>query len=71
MFKYSVIVKTGEAEIRAIEHTERSIRNQIFPLVEITRGRKVTKDNITRLPFGRAAKKEEVSPEYIPFRPVR
>jgi hypothetical protein len=44
MHKYSVIIKTGEAEIRAIENTEKSILNRIFPLIEITRGRKVRND---------------------------
>ena len=51
MFKYSVIVKTGEAEIRAIENSEKSIFNQTLALIEITRGRKVTKDNVTAYPF--------------------
>jgi hypothetical protein len=50
MFKYSVIIKTGEAEIRAIENTEKSILEQIFPLIEITRGRKV-KNDIDPYPF--------------------
>jgi len=43
MCKYSVIIKTGEAEIRAIENSSKAVLNQIFPLIEITRGRK-TKD---------------------------
>ena len=51
MCKYSVIIKTGDAEIRAIENTEKSILNQFFPLIEITRGRKVTKDTIASYPF--------------------
>ena len=51
MFRYSVIIKMGEAEIRAIENTEKSILNQTFPLIEITRGRKVTKNNVTAYPF--------------------
>ena len=50
MHKYFVIIKTGEAEIRAIENAEKSILNQIFPLIEITRGRKV-KDDIDPYPF--------------------
>ncbi|MCL2651707.1 MAG: beta family protein [Candidatus Azobacteroides sp.] len=50
MCKYSVIIKTGEAEIRAIENSEKSILNQMFPLIEITRGRKV-KDDIDPYPF--------------------
>lgn len=59
MYKYSVIVKTGEAEIRAIENSDKSILNQIFPLVEITRGRKV-KNDIDPYPFDkRLAKLKE------------
>ena len=44
MYKYYVIIKTGEAEIRAIENTPKSVLNQILPLIEITRGRKVKND---------------------------
>ena len=51
MFRYSVIIKTGEAEIRAIENTEENILNQTFPLIEITRGRKVTKNDDITYPF--------------------
>jgi len=50
MCKYSVIIKTGEAEIRAIENSEKSVLNQLFPLIEITRGRKV-KNDIDPYPF--------------------
>jgi hypothetical protein len=57
MYKYSVIIKTGEAEIRAIENTERSILNQVFPLIEITRGRKVTRDKIESYPFDKRLSK--------------
>jgi hypothetical protein len=50
MCKYSVIIKTGDAEIRAVEHTTEQIRSQLFPLIEITRGRKVA--NTDSRPFG-------------------
>jgi hypothetical protein len=56
MCKYSVIIKTGEAEIRAIENAEKSILNQIFPLIEITRGRKV-KNDIDPYPFDKRLEK--------------
>ena len=41
--KYTVIVKTGEAEIRALENTSRNLLQCILPVIEITRGRKITK----------------------------
>ena len=43
MCKYSIIVKTGEAEIQAIENSRKEILEKIFPLIEITRGRKTKK----------------------------
>jgi hypothetical protein len=57
MYKYSVVIKTGEAEIRAIENTDKSILNQIFPLIEITRGRKVTRSNVESYPFDKRLSK--------------
>jgi hypothetical protein len=51
MHRYAVIIKTGEAEIRAVEKTEPGIRNQIFPLIEITRGRKITRNKVESYPF--------------------
>jgi hypothetical protein len=57
MYKYSVIIKTGEAEIRAIENSDKNILNQIFPLIEITRGRKVTRNNIESYPFDKRLSK--------------
>ena len=44
--KYTVIVKTGEAEIRALENTSRNLLQCILPVIEITRGRKITKNEI-------------------------
>lgn len=49
--KYTIVVKTGEAEIRAIENTEKALLLQLFPIIEITRGRKITKDGIEKYPF--------------------
>ena len=49
--KYTVIVKTAEAEIRALENTEKTLLQQLFPIIEITRGRKVTKGGIEKYPF--------------------
>lgn len=36
---YCVIVKTGDAEIRAIKHLPDSILSKVLPIVELTRGR--------------------------------
>ena len=41
--KYWIIIKTGEAEIRALENVPKDILSNTLPLIEITRGRKVTK----------------------------
>ena len=41
--KYWIIIKTGEAEIRALENAPKDILSKTIPLIEITRGRKVTK----------------------------
>lgn len=49
--KYWIIVKTGEAEIRALENISTNILSKTLPLIEITRGRKVTKDNVETYPF--------------------
>ena len=55
--KYWIIVKTGEAEIRALENTPQCILSKTLPLIEITRGRKVTKDNIETYPFDKRLSK--------------
>jgi len=39
---YILVVKTGQAEIRAIENTSRDTLDKLFPVIEITRGRKKT-----------------------------
>lgn len=42
MEKYTLIIRTGDAEIKAVENTSKEILDHIFPLIEITRGRKRT-----------------------------
>lgn len=42
MDKYVLIVRTAEAEIRAITSTSKATLEKIIPLIEITRGRKKT-----------------------------
>lgn len=49
--KYCLIVKTGESEIRALENTNKNRCRKIFPLIELTRGRKKTRDGIASFPF--------------------
>lgn len=40
--KYTLILKTGEAEIRALENTTDKIKDKILPVIELTRGRKLS-----------------------------
>ena len=50
--EYIIVVKTGEAEIRAIENTNRETLEKVFPIIELTRGRKKTlKDKTEIFPF--------------------
>lgn len=42
MADYYLIVKTGDAEMRALENTSSSVLDSIVPIVELTRGRKQT-----------------------------
>ena len=49
--KYWIIIKTGEAEIRALENVPKEILSNTLPLIEITRGRKVTKNKVETYPF--------------------
>ena len=49
--KYWIIVRTGEAEKRAIEYCSKEILKKIVPVIEITRGRKITKENVISYPF--------------------
>lgn len=51
MEKYALIVKTGEAEIRALENIPQDRISKIFPIIELTRGRKITRDNQVFYPF--------------------
>lgn len=39
---YILVVKTGDAEIRAMENTYRGTLEKVFPIIELTRGRKKT-----------------------------
>lgn len=50
--KYTIIIKTAEAEIRAIEELEEKDRKELFPIIEITRGRKVNnREGLISYPF--------------------
>ena len=49
---YILIVKTGDAEIRALENTSKETLEKVFPVIELTRGRKKTLDDKTEVfPF--------------------
>lgn len=41
MADYYLIVKTGDAEIRAVENMEKSVLKKVIPIIELTRGRKL------------------------------
>ena len=53
MAEYFLIVKTGEAEIRALENTTEARICQILPLIELTRGRKKTVGEVVIHPFNK------------------
>ncbi len=55
--KYCLIVKTGEAEIRAIQNSAPNVLQYLFPVIEITRGRSKTVNNITSAPFSNRLQK--------------
>lgn len=57
MRQYCLIVKTGDAEIRALENIPQSRISKIFPVIELTRGRKITKDNQASYPFNKRIEK--------------
>ena len=38
--KYVPIIKTGDAELRALSNIDDAVKNFVMPLFEITRGRK-------------------------------
>ena len=40
--KYVLIVRTGAAEIKAVENLDDAVFNDVLPLIELTRGRKKT-----------------------------
>lgn len=49
--KYWIVVKTGQAEVRALENLSNDIVSKTLPLIELTRGRKITKNGIEAYPF--------------------
>ncbi|UKK56931.1 beta family protein [Prevotella communis] len=44
---YFLVIKTGQAEIRAIENTSRATLEKLYPVIELTRGRKRTLEDDT------------------------
>lgn len=48
---YCLIVKTGEAEIRALENIPKKYISKVLPIIELTRGRKITRNNQALYPF--------------------
>ena len=68
MNNYYLILKTGESEMRALEHTDDTVMNHIVPIVELTRGRKQPskekdpikrKSEIPRYPYDKRVEKIE------------
>ena len=53
MNKYNIIIKTGEAEIKALENIPKDKISSLFPIIELTRGRKITKNNQISHPFNK------------------
>ena len=47
MNKYTLVVRTGDAEIKALENTSSNILDNVFPLIEVTRGRRKTENKGT------------------------
>ena len=41
MANYYLIVKTADAEMKALENTDASVMESIIPIIELTRGRKL------------------------------
>lgn len=44
-FKYCPIIKTGDAELRALSQLSSSVKDKMHPIIELTRGRKSAKDS--------------------------
>ena len=56
--RYILVVKTGDAEIRALENTSMETKEKVFPVIELTRGRKKTlEDNTEVFPFSNRLKR--------------
>lgn len=48
---YVLIVRTGAAEIKAVENLDDTVFDDVLPLIELTRGRKKTIENNVSYPF--------------------
>lgn len=48
---YVLIVRTGAAEIKAVENLDDAVFDDVLPLIELTRGRKKTIENNVSYPF--------------------
>lgn len=48
---YVLIVRTGAAEIKAVENLNDAVFDDVLPLIELTRGRKKTIENSVSYPF--------------------
>lgn len=49
--KYLLVVRTGEAEIQALQNFDNDVFSNVLPLIELTRGRKKTIGNSVSYPF--------------------
>ena len=47
--EYIVVIRTGEAEIRATQNTKKETLEKIFPIIELTRGRKKSLEDKTEI----------------------
>ena len=48
---YYLVVKTGQAEVKAVENTARESLELLTPIIELTRGRKKMVDKVETHPF--------------------
>lgn len=56
--KYAVVIKTGEAEIRAVENLPKDTISQFLPIIELTRGRKIAEKSDEEKKANRLSGKE-------------
>lgn len=61
--QYAIVIKTGDAELRAIENLPSATTSKLFPVIEITRGRKISDKSKKKLEGA-----GEVDVEIYPFR---